>query len=600
MRAYEVFKHQEQGCKAVKRGFSWPGFFFTYIWALSRQLWVLGGVLMLASLPVSVFIVEASQQNPYFRWALAFAFQLIIGFKGNSWRGTNLQDRGFQFLGAINARDSQDALAKVAAAGGTIPAELKAVGRTAGFFSVPPVFQRILAIVGLTWKAAFRYRLFWVLTSLLLAAVVGLPVLIKDDGTAEGFTQILLTYTLGAVTAILGICTLWLACGTLARDIEECQIQMLAVKPIARWQIWLGKWLGLLSLNAVLLTFSGLSIYGLLEWRAKLLPPEQQLRLQNEVLVARASMKEDSMDKIIETETEKRFAERLKKSGEKGVDLKSARQQLYEQVKAEVQVVPPDRIRPWVIHLGPVKDSLKDQRLFLRVKFNAADYNSSGTFYAEWQIGVPPSVRPWASEVMSLAPDTFHEFPIPANLIDEKGDLTILFHNPNQVALLFPLDEGMEVLYREGGFGLNFARGLGIILCWMALLATVGLASASLLSFPVAAFFSLALLVMGLSSGTLSNVVQEGTVMGVNEEKGIVGHSVVDMVVVPFFRGMLRVIQLVQQFSPIDALSTGRSITWTQLGLAVGQIVILLGGVFGLIGIFIFSRRELATAQGNH
>src|SRR5579872_6518914 len=109
--------------------------------------------------------------------------------------------------------------------------------------------QQLLAIVGLTWKAAFRYRLFWVLVALLLAAVVGLPLLIKDDGTAEGFTQILLTYTLGAVTGLLGICTLWLSCGTLARDIEDCQMQMVVVKPIARWQIWLGKWLGLLSLN---------------------------------------------------------------------------------------------------------------------------------------------------------------------------------------------------------------------------------------------------------------------------------------------------------------------------------------------------------------
>jgi len=31
-----------------------------------------------------------------------------------------------------------------------------------------------------------------------------------------------------------------------AADIEECQMQMVAVKPIARWQIWLGKWLGIL------------------------------------------------------------------------------------------------------------------------------------------------------------------------------------------------------------------------------------------------------------------------------------------------------------------------------------------------------------------
>src|SRR5207249_1009830 len=99
--------------------------------------------------------------------------------------------------------------------------------------------QRIFAIAGLTWKAAFRFRLFWVIAVLLLATVVGLPLVIKDDGTARGLTQILLTYTLGMITALLGLSTLWLGCGTLARDVEDCQIQLVAVKPIARWEIWI-------------------------------------------------------------------------------------------------------------------------------------------------------------------------------------------------------------------------------------------------------------------------------------------------------------------------------------------------------------------------
>ena len=128
--------------------------------------------------------------------------------------------------------------------------------------------QRLLAIAWLTWKAAFRFRLFIVVAVLLLGAVVGLPLLIKDDGTARGFTQILLTYTLSVIAALLGLSTLWLACGTLARDIEECQMQVVAVKPIARWQIWLGKWLGLVSLNAVLLAISGGAVFFLLQWRA--------------------------------------------------------------------------------------------------------------------------------------------------------------------------------------------------------------------------------------------------------------------------------------------------------------------------------------------
>src|SRR4029079_13910434 len=101
-------------------------------------------------------------------------------------------------------------------------------------------------------------------------------------------------------------------------DVEECQIQMLAVKPIGRWQIWLGKWLGIISLNAALLAISGFSIYSLLEYRAKSLPAEQQAKLRNEVLVSRGSAKEQDLEPVIEKETDKRFADRIKKSGDKG------------------------------------------------------------------------------------------------------------------------------------------------------------------------------------------------------------------------------------------------------------------------------------------
>src|SRR6185503_4722905 len=138
---------------------------------------------------------------------------------------------------------------------------------------------------------------------------------------------------------------------------------------------------------------------------------------------------------------------------------------------------------------------------------------------------------------------------------------------------------GLEVLYREGGFGLNFSRGLGIIWCWLALLAALGLASASLMSFPVAAFFSISVLLVALSSGTLANVVQEGTVMGMDHEGGASGGSWIDLFLIPFFRMILGVVKLAQDFSPVDALSTGRSITWSQFARAFAQIVLLLGGV---------------------
>jgi len=459
--------------------------------------------------------------------------------------------------------------------------------------------QRLFAIASLTWKAAFRYRLFWVIMTLLLAAVVGLPLLIKDDGTAEGFAQIVITYTLSAVSGLLGLCTLWLSCGTLARDVEDCQIQMVVVKPVARWQIWLGKWLGIVLLDAALLALAGASIYGLLEFRARKLPPAQMARLQSQVLVARGSARETGMDAFIEEETQRRLKEQKDKGKLAGLDELSIEKQISDQVKAELQAVPPGGMRIWKIHLGQsAAEELKNQPLYIRTKFVTGDPATTGnTFVGDWYAGTPKT-RPWHEFMPSLASDTFHEFPISPNLFDENGDLIIGFRNLNDIALLFTLEDGVEVLYRQGGFGANFVRGLAIILCWMALLAAIGLAAASSFSFPVAAFVSMALLIITFSSGTLSNVVSDGTIMGWDSEKGTKGHSVIDYVVVPTFRAILDTIQLAQRFSPIDSLSTGRSITWKELARAVGQIILLMGGLLGLISIFIFNRRELATAQG--
>ncbi len=76
---------------------------------------------------------------------------------------------------------------------------------------------------------------------------------------------------------------------------------MVVVKPIARWQIWLGKWLGLVSLNAALLAVAGaehLRPAGMA--RAKQLPPEELSKLRNEVLVARGSARPKVWNKTIE------------------------------------------------------------------------------------------------------------------------------------------------------------------------------------------------------------------------------------------------------------------------------------------------------------
>ncbi|MBI3877813.1 MAG: hypothetical protein HY300_17940, partial [Verrucomicrobia bacterium] len=73
--------------------------------------------------------------------------------------------------------------------------------------------------------------------------------------------------------------------------------------------------------------------------------------------------------------------------------------------------------------------------------------------------------------------------------------------------------------------------------------------------------------------------------------------NVLDYIFLPLLRALLNISKLVLDFSPIDALSTGRSVTWTQLAQAFAQIWLLVGGVLAFGGIALFTRRELATAQ---
>jgi hypothetical protein len=274
------------------------------------------------------------------------------------------------------------------------------------------------------------------------------------------------------------------------------------------------------------------------------------------------------------------------------------RKNIRQMIKAEYELVPPGYTRTWRLDLGAAKDKLKDKPLQMRVKFNSADKSPSGTFAAVWRFGVPRKTALAQSPPMSLAPETFHEFEVPPNMFDEEGIVTVSFLNANNTTLIFPIDEGIELLYPKGSFGPNFFRGLGVIFCWMGLLAIIGLFAASFLSFPVAAFFAVGVLAVVFSTKTIENAVSEGTLGHFNEENGVNKPTMIDPIVIPVFKVILTVLQLPRSFSPVDSLSTGRDISWVELSQAFGAVVLLLGGPIALMGMGILTRRELATAQG--
>src|SRR3954471_16866875 len=248
--------------------------------------------------------------------------------------------------------------------------------------------QRILAIALLTVRAAFRYRLVLVMSALLIGGVVVLPIIIKDDGTARGFTQIVLTYTLALITFLLGFVTVWLGCGTLAKEVEEAQMQMVAVKPISRWEIWVGKWLGIMVLNAMLLIVAGGAVYMLMLWKARGLSAKEQNVLWSEVLVARGTLREPIPD--YKGDAERVLQERLKSAAGQGVtNVAALRTYAQERVKAEYQLVRPGYMREWTIDLSKHMHELRDVPMHLRLKFTVAMENTSNQYLALIEVGDP-------------------------------------------------------------------------------------------------------------------------------------------------------------------------------------------------------------------
>lgn len=100
----------------VKRGFSWPGFFFAGVWALAKHLWLHGIVLLVVLVPVNLVSYYAAEEGPFWLWALsalvALGVAVLIGWHGNDWRRGRLAREGFKVAEMIEAENAKEALAR--------------------------------------------------------------------------------------------------------------------------------------------------------------------------------------------------------------------------------------------------------------------------------------------------------------------------------------------------------------------------------------------------------------------------------------------------------------------------------------------------------
>jgi len=119
MKTFKVFRHPTLGFQAVKVGFSWPGFFFLFIWAFVKKLWgyafAIIGILIILTIIEKLFMKgQYGYTNLLMEILLRLIVYIFVGLKGNEWRISNLQKRGFELVDTLQAESPDAAIGKVA------------------------------------------------------------------------------------------------------------------------------------------------------------------------------------------------------------------------------------------------------------------------------------------------------------------------------------------------------------------------------------------------------------------------------------------------------------------------------------------------------
>jgi len=465
--------------------------------------------------------------------------------------------------------------------------------------------SKIIAVARNTISQAIRMKIAFVLILFLLILLPSLPYLLESDGTQKGQVQLVFTYGIIISSFLLSVLTIFLSCSVLSSEIRQKQIFILDSKPISRWQVLLGKWIGVMVIDVALLLFMALALYLLVAYLAR--PGREnatgkdQMLLDSEVLVARRSIKPERVE-VSEKEVEKRYQEKLRESTRMDLPEKQTKRKIISELIQASTIVPVRQPKIWKFEVSP---DPKHPNVPFTIRFftRDAEYKPDMTFRAQWAIRTPSTPGWVLIQAGDYKTNKNYDITVPSRFVTEGGVIEIRYVHfgrvneqtglPENKSVRFPLGEGMQILYRAGGFEMNFLRGLVLILCRIGFLAIVGIVASTFLSFSVASLFTLTVYVFGSAASYISEFIgmSAGSVFTAEMLKNVPVRNLAHRF---FYEALLYLFPNLAEFNPIGRLTTGMMIEWLDMFRAIFFLVIIYGGVAAVLGYIIFNRRELA------
>jgi ABC-type transport system involved in multi-copper enzyme maturation permease subunit len=477
------------------------------------------------------------------------------------------------------------------------------------------------AIARNTILMTVRRRAPLVLVLFVVIAAPALSFFAEGDSTIAGRMKIILTYNFTIISALLMVLMLLLSATSLDSEIRGKQMLLLDVKPITRWKLLLGKWLGMILLSGWLLLIMGVMTYAAVMFNARMVrgAPEQLLEANRQVLVSRRSFRPEMPD--VEREIAL-FEAQLKQEGKLDAskwDGKKIREQAREYVRMNLWPIPYGAGRGFSFKNLPPPGQ-RNAAFTVRYKVHGSRGSEGGGWLnLGWQLTHPDSGVVYSEET-TLKSGNSKEFEMDAQAIGADGSLEVILFNLSgpegdkpPAMLNVPLSDGLEVLVPSGSFEGNFARALFLLWIRLAMIAGIGIAVSTFLSGPIAAFFVLGLLAVGLCNSFVSGVAESGarkflrtqTELSPEAQKKEAEKTgwdkTTEFVSQGFDAGLLNFLRVMPDFDktdPVADLVVGREITYGRL---LWRMFIELGlhlGIVAALGVNAFYRREVGLPTG--
>jgi hypothetical protein len=303
-------------------------------------------------------------------------------------------------------------------------------------------------------------------------------------------------------------------------DIDSQRIHMTLSKPVERWQYLLGKWLGIVLLDGVLLAIIGAGI--LLGARAlgrlPTVDAADRRAVDEQVFTARSSVQPEHPEAAAFEAAIAAQVEQIRKDEPAAfaADPAAVRRRIRAERVLEWHTITADVVSSFVF-TGLDRERIGADVIQLRLKPFADNVgiDRAEVRFALWLNGRPYPTREGRHEEFVLPSLMFHTIDLPVTAIDAAGTLRVTITNRNLVppgetqptSIAFSPGKGLEILYRSGGFTGNFIRGLLVGWAKLAMLAAAALAAASRLAFPTAVLASLMVYVSAVAKGFLADAI---------------------------------------------------------------------------------------------